>query len=138
MRGFGLGAEDARDVVQESFLKLLEALPGYRGEGSFRGWLRQIVRSCCLLHLRRRRALEPLEEALPDPAQEETLARIERGFVLADAVAQLEPACRDVIARFFFEGRSYKEIAQVLAIPEGTVASRRCLAKLRPKVGGRV
>lgn len=136
IRGFGIGAEDAREVVQDSLLKLFEGLPGYRGEGEFRAWLRQIVRNCCVAHLQRRRATEPLDETLRDRHQEETLERIERAFVLREAVRSLDEPCRQIISLFFFQGRHYNEIGTALAIPEGTVASRlaRCLTKLRSKV----
>ncbi len=136
IRGFGIDAEEAREVVQESFLKLFEGLPGYRGEGEFRAWLRQIVRNCCVAYLHRRRSTESLDETLRDRHQEETLERIERAFVLTEAVRSLDEPCRQIISLFFFQGRPYKEIGAALAIPEGTVASRlaRCLTKLRSKV----
>ena len=139
MRGFGMDTEDAREVVQESLLKLYEGLPGYRGEGEFRAWLRQIVRNCVVAYLRRRRPAEALDESLRDRRQEETLEHIERAFALREAVRSLDEACRNMISLFFFERRSYKDIAAALAIPEGTVASRlaRCVAKLRAKVGER-
>ena len=136
IRGFGIGAEEAREVVQESLLKLFEGLPGYRGAGEFRAWLRQIVRNCCVAYLQRRRATEPLDESLRDRHQEETLERIEHAFVLREAVRTLDEPCRQIISLFFFEGRPYKEIGAALAIPGGTVASRlaRCLTKLRSRV----
>lgn len=139
MRGFGMDTEDAREVVQESLLKLYEGLPGYRGEGEFRAWLRQIVRNCGVAYLRRRRPAEALDDSLRDRRQEETLEHVERAFTLREAVRSLDEACRQTISLFFFEGRSYKDIAAALAIPEGTVASRlaRCVAKLRAKVGER-
>jgi RNA polymerase sigma-70 factor, ECF subfamily len=136
LRGFGFSDEEARDVVQESFLRVFESLRGYRGEGEFRGWLRQVARTTSLAHLRRRRPVEPIDEGLRDPAQEETLERIERAFELREALALLDRPCREVLSLFFFEGRPYKEIAAALGVPEGTVASRlaRCLGKLRPRV----
>ena len=136
IRGFGINAEEAREVAQDSLLKLFEGLPGYRGEGVFRAWLRQIVRNCCVAHLQRRRATEALDETQRDPHQEETLERIERAFVLSEAVRSLDEPCRQIISLFFFQGRSYKEIGAALAIQEGTVGSRlaRCLTKLRSKV----
>jgi RNA polymerase sigma-70 factor (ECF subfamily) len=139
IRAFGIDAEEAREVVQESLLKVFEGLPGYRGEGQFRAWLRQIVRNCCLGYLHRRRPTESLDETLPDRHQEETLERVERAFVLGEAVRGLDEPCRQIISLFFFQGRPYKEIAAALAIPEGTVASRlaRCVAKLRGNVGER-
>jgi RNA polymerase sigma factor (sigma-70 family) len=136
IRGFGIAAEEAREVVQESLLKLFEGLPGFRGEGEFRAWLRQIVRNCSVAHLQRRRPTEALDETLRDRHQEEMLERIERGFVLSEAVRGLDEPCRQIISLFFFQGRPYKEIGTALAIPEGTVASRlaRCLTKLRSKM----
>ena len=136
IRGFGIDAEEAREVVQDSLLKLVEGLRGYRGEGEFRAWLRQIVRNCCVAHLRRRRATEVLDETQRDRHQEETLERIERAFVLSEAIRSLDEPCRQIVSLFFFQGRPYKEIGTALAIPEGTVASRlaRCLTKLRSKM----
>jgi RNA polymerase sigma-70 factor, ECF subfamily len=136
IRGFGIDSEDAREVVQESLLKLFEGLRSYRGEGEFRAWLRQIVRNTALGYLRRRRSTEALDETLRDSQQEETLERIERAFTLREAMGTLHESCRRMISLFFFEGRSYKDIAAALAIPEGTVASRiaRCVAKLRAKL----
>ena len=139
IRGFGIDGEEAREVVQESLVKLFEGLRGYRGEGEFRAWLRQIVRNCSVAHLQRRRTTESLDETLRDPDQEETLERIERAFVLREAVRSLDEPCRQIISLFFFEARPYKEIGAALAIPEGTVASRlaRCLTKLRSRVRDR-
>ena len=136
IRGFGIDAEEAREVLQESLLKLFEGLRGYRGEGAFRAWLRQIVRNCCLANLHRRRPTESLDDTLRDRRQEETLERIERAFVLNEAVRTLDEPCRQIISLFFIQGRPYKEIGAALAIPEGTVASRlaRCLTKLRSVV----
>ncbi|HLW47276.1 MAG TPA: sigma-70 family RNA polymerase sigma factor [bacterium] len=137
LRAFGISSEDAREVVQDSFLRLFAGLPGYRGTGSFRSWLRQIAVNCCLAHLRQRHSAEPLDETVPDPAQQESLERIERGFVLRAAVQNLDEPCRVVVSMFFFEERSYREIAASLGIPEGTVASRlaRCVVKLRTAAG---
>jgi RNA polymerase sigma-70 factor, ECF subfamily len=139
MRGFSIGVDDAREIVQDSLLKLFEGLPGYRGEGEFRAWLRQLVRNSAIAHLRRRRPTEALDDTVRDHDQEETFARIERAAVLREAVRSLDEPCRQIISLFFFEGRSYKDIAGALAIAEGTVASRlaRCVAKLRGKVGER-
>ena len=137
LRGFGIPAEDAREVVQDCFLKLFAGLSSYRGTGPFRAWFRQIVVNCCLAHLRQRRNVETLDETVSDPAQQETLERIEHGFVLREAIQSLDEPCRRVLSLFFFEERSYKEIAAALEIPEGTVASRlaRCLVRLRTAAG---
>jgi RNA polymerase sigma-70 factor (ECF subfamily) len=136
IRAFSIDAEEGREVVQESLLKLFEGLPGYRGEGEFRAWLRQVVRNCCAAYVRRRSTAVPLDETLPDRHQEEVLEKIEQAFVLTEAVRGLDEPCRKIIALFFFQARPYKEIATTLAISEGTVGSRlaRCLTKLRSRM----
>lgn len=136
IRAFRIQGEEAREVVQESLLKLFEGLPGYRGEGEFRAWLRQVVRNCCAAYLRRRSTTEPLDEALPDRHQEEVLEKIEQAYVLTEAVRGLDEPCRKIISLFFFQARPYKDIATTLAIPQGTVGSRlaRCLTKLRSRM----
>ncbi len=134
-RAFGLEGDDAREVFQESLLKVFEGLPGYRREGQFRAWLRRVVLNVCAASLRRR-PTEALHEGMVDPAQEETLEQVERAYVLTQALRGLEAPCRQIISLFFFEAQPYKAIANTLAIPEGTVGSRlaRCLTKLRSKV----
>jgi RNA polymerase sigma-70 factor, ECF subfamily len=134
LRGYRIGGEDAREVVQDTFLRVFAALSTYRAEGSFRAWLRQIAVTSCLAHLRHQRhPTEALDESFSDPAQQEMFEHIDRAFALREAVRVLDDPCRQVISLFFYDGRSYREIATVLGIPEGTVASRltRCLGKLR-------
>lgn len=135
-RAYGLAGEEAQDAFQESLVKAFEGLPGYRGEGEFRAWLRQVVRNSCAAHLRRQRPTEPISDEIPDRAQEEVLERIERAYTLTRVLRELDDPCRQIIALFFFKGQTYKAIATALAIPEGTVGSRlsRCLTKLRANV----
>lgn len=134
-RGYGLAGEDAHDVFQQSLLRVFESLPGYRG-GEFRAWLRQVVRTSCLTHLRRHHPTESLKEDVVDQAQADTLENIEHAYVLTQAIERLEPACRQIFDLFFFRGQPYHAIATKLSIPEGTVGSRlaRCLTKLRAQV----
>ncbi len=135
-RAFALEGEDAREVFQESWVSVFEGLPGYRHEGTFRAWLRQVVRNCCAAHLRKRRPTEALDEGSADRGQEEMLDRIERAYVLTQALRELDQPCQEIMELFFFQAKSYKAIAAALAIPEGTVGSRlaRCLTKLRANV----
>lgn len=139
MRGFGMGPEDAREILQDSCLRLFAGLSGYRAEGSFRAWLRQIVVNCCLMRIRGRHPQASLDDTFPDPAQQEALERVEQACVLREAVRHLDEPCRQVVSLFFFEKRSYREIAAELGVPEGTIASRlaRALATLRTTAGRR-
>lgn len=133
VRGFGMSPEDAREILQDSLLRLCAGLAGYRGDGSFRAWLRQIVVNCCLARLRARRPQASLDDTLPDPAQQVALERVEQACALHEALRQLDEPYRRAVALFFFERRSYREIAADLGVSEGTVASRlaRALIALR-------
>lgn len=135
-RVFGLTGEDASEVLQESLLKVFEGLPGYRGDGPFRAWLRQVVLHVAAGYLRRRRPTEALPAGLVDPAQEDRLEGIEHAYVLTQALRELDQLCQQIISLFFLQSQPYKAIAARLGMPEGTVASRlaRCLTKLRSKI----
>eukprot|EP01041_Mallomonas_annulata_P031570 gene31570-53891_t len=50
-------AEDAEDVLQESFIKIFTSLEKYKHEGSFEGWMRRIAVNCCLDFLRKQKQL---------------------------------------------------------------------------------
>ena len=117
----------AEEVVQETMVAV------WRGAGSFKGgsqvstWIFGIARNQA--HALRRReargAREPEEPlVLPDPA-----GPLEReGRVLA-ALEGLPPEQREVVVLAFYEGLSYREIAELLGVPEGTVKSRMYFAK---------
>jgi len=135
-RAFGFQGDDAREMFQESWVAVFEGLRGYRREGAFRAWLRQVVRNSCAASLRKRRPTEALDEDRADQRQEEMLEQVERAYVLTQALHELDEPCRKIMDLFFFQAQSYQAIAEALAIPEGTVGSRlaRCLTKLRTRV----
>lgn len=138
-RAYGLNGEDARDAFQESMVRVFEGLPGYRGEGEFRAWLRQVVRNVCAARRRGQRPAEPLQAEAPDEHQAALFEQIEQAHMLAQVVRELDDTCRQMIALFYFRDQSYRAISAALSIPEGTVASRlaRCLTKLRAGVRNR-
>jgi RNA polymerase sigma-70 factor (ECF subfamily) len=122
-------------VVQEAYLRALAGAGGFRG-GDQRAWLLAIVRNSCYSSHRRqhvRRATDFDETvhgedtATPSPEQHaidrETSRRVRR------AVDRLTPDFREVIVLREFEGLSYKEIADVVAAPVGTVMSRLSRAR---------
>lgn len=60
-----LDSEDARDVAQQSFIKVWKSLPEYDAEKSFSGWISRIAANSAIDFLRARRESEPLEESIP-------------------------------------------------------------------------
>lgn len=123
--------QDARDIVQEAFLRAFEAFGGLRGDNA-RPWLLAIVRNTSFTWLARNRAAAmtvPYEEeahaiadADADPARLALCADDRRRV---DAALERLPAeFRETVILRELEELSYREIAEALAIPIGTVMSR--------------
>jgi RNA polymerase sigma-70 factor (ECF subfamily) len=123
---------DAQDVVQEACARALRFHGTYRG-GDARAWLLAIVRRAAYDWLSRRRPHEPLSEAESDPSPgPETLAldALDAERVRA-AIEALPVDAREIVVLRELEGLAYKEIAEVLDVPVGTVMSRLSRARAR-------
>ena len=127
---------EAEDLTQEVFLRLFRSLGSFRvGEGSFTVWLARLTRNLLIDHYRRTRmeratdALDPqlplLEEKAAMSARADgLLAGREASEVLQSALARLSPEVRETVILRDLEELEYREIAQTLNVPEGTVKSR--------------
>ena len=129
-------AEDAEDVVQESYLKALRGFRHLRGDAS-RAWLLAIVRNTCFSLLvrnqRHRSATKSPDEEIPTPGispEEELLAR-ERSGVLRQCMDELPDVFREVLVLREMQDLSYDEIAKITGTPAGTVMSRLARARSR-------
>lgn len=121
-------AHEAEDVLHETFMALLRERDAGRSAVSLRAWLYQVARNLCLNRLRaRRRSARALEAAAPSPSPAEhpdhALEARQTGEQLRAAVARLPVALAEVYT-LRAGGMSYEELAEVLAIPHGTVKSR--------------
>jgi RNA polymerase sigma-70 factor (ECF subfamily) len=127
---------EAQDLTQEVFLRVFRTLRSFRaGEGSFAVWLNRLTRNLLIDHYRRTkqdRATASIEEQLPR-IEESTavssradgmLAGREASELLQAALQKLSPELRETVVLRDIEELEYREIAQVLQVPEGTVKSR--------------
>jgi len=121
---------DAEDLTQQTFLIAHRKTAQVRNTDRVRGWLFTVLRSC-FLKLRRKKVPIPagaleydLEAEDPMPGESEI-----DGERLQAALNELPDEFRIVLAMFYFEEYSYKEIAKQLEIPIGTVMSRLARAK---------
>ena len=125
---------DAKDVMQNSFVKIFTALPTfeYRDELSFRAWMTRIVMNEALSFLKQQRRLPmetlPDENTLMATDEEPDVERI-TADQLHQLVSDLPDGYRTVINLFVFEGCSHKQIAELLGIKEVTSASQLFHAK---------
>jgi RNA polymerase sigma factor (sigma-70 family) len=131
---------DADDIVQDAMLRAWRAFDGFRG-GDIRPWLLTIVRNCWRTAGAdtKRRAHTPLPEdgtLVSADADPETVA-VATGErrKLNEAVALLPDEFREALILREIENMSYREIAEMIGVPIGTVMSRlaRARALLREK-----
>jgi RNA polymerase sigma-70 factor (ECF subfamily) len=119
-----VGVSDASDVTQQTFLKMFRGLPKFQSKACFSTWLYRIAVNECLQHRRReRRPLQELPAELLDPSAEPT-RRTEQADLLQHALAALDEKLRAIFLLREVEELSYEQIAEVLEIPTGTVASQ--------------
>jgi RNA polymerase sigma-70 factor (ECF subfamily) len=127
---------EAQDLTQEVFLRIFRSLRSFRaGEGSFAVWLTRLTRNLLIDHYRRTkadRATDSIEDQLP-MLEEKTalssrtdgmLAGREASELLQGALQKLSPELRETVILRDVEELEYREIADVLKVPEGTVKSR--------------
>jgi len=132
----GSGAE-SQDLTQEVFLRVYRTLKSFRSaEGSFGTWLARVTRNLLIDHYRRtrqERVTDSIEEQLPtleqegagaSPRPDQALAGREASEILQAALQRLSPDLREAVILRDLQEMEYREIAEVLNIPEGTVKSR--------------
>jgi RNA polymerase sigma factor (sigma-70 family) len=128
---------DAEDIVQEAMLRAFAAFDQLRGD-DIRPWLMRIVRNCCHAYLgqRERRGHVPLptcatgpELAFEGPDPEQQAQRAGEARRLRATIADLPDALREVLILREMEDLSYREIADVVGAPIGTVMSRLARAR---------
>ena len=140
--------DQAQDAVQDAFLKAYGSLDRFEGRSGFYTWLYRIVMNQCLDRKRRDRSdrevewSEDLSAAVAghpegpsaDPGQSGPHAEAERSelrAVVARAIQALPEDARRTVQLREIDGLSYKEIAETLGIPKGTVMSRLHYARRR-------
>lgn len=123
---------DAEDLTQETFGKALARLGQLREKDRAKGWLYRILRNAYLHRVRddRRAKVIPLDGVVDvaKPEADPLSWEIEPGR-LQDVMSELDEAFRTPLILFYFEEFSYKEIAEQLDLPIGTVMSRLARAK---------
>ena len=122
---------DAEDLTQQAFMIAHQKIGQIRDEASARSWLFTVLRNCFLKTRQKRRPVPAgnlklnIDSIPEEPPQGEEIDR-ER---LQIALDQLPPNYRLAVVMFYYEDRSYREIAEELDLPIGTVMSRLARAK---------
>src|SRR5580658_1681695 len=121
---------DAEDIVQEAFLRAFKFFGGYQ-RGDARAWVLKIVRNTSYSFLEKNRLAHLAEEfdekihtaSTEQPGAEAALLQSADSRMLREALDELPVNFREVLVLRELEGMSYKEIAEVMGVPIGTVMS---------------
>ena len=128
--------EEARDVVQEAFLRAFRGLKGFRGQAKFSSWLYRITLNLCRDWIRRERRqpiaqapegvdlLDLASEQSPTETIEDLVARKEISQAVARIMAGLPEDQRTAILLKEYHGLTFQEIADMLDCPLSTVKTR--------------
>jgi len=128
--------EDARDVVQETFLRAFRALPGFKGQAKFSSWLYRIALNLCRDWIRRQKrtpvvaapegvdVVELAAEQGPVESIEDLVARNQLSESVAVAMQKLPEEQRTAIILKEYHGLTFQEIADLQGCPLSTVKTR--------------
>lgn len=147
--------EDAEDLTQEIMIRVYQNLNTFRSDaGSFQNWILRVGRNLIIDHYRQTRRYQPAagseemdsmhleDDKLPNPQQ--MVEMDEAARFLWNGLNSLSPELKEALVLRDLEGLAYREIADTLGIPEGTVKSRinrgrvelaRILSKRRAQKG---
>lgn len=128
-------AEDAEDVLQETFLEVCRSLSSWRGDGSLWGWIRTIAASKALMRYRREKLrqteeLDDASELAGAPVREDLPLRLD----LEAALERLPEKSRAVVWLHDVEGYTHEEIAEMMGMT--TSFSKSQLARAHQKLRG--
>ncbi len=129
-------AEDAQDLVQETFIKAYNNLRFFKKEFSFHSWLFKIASNLCIDYLRKQRIQKiSIEQPFPNSNEDDKhfdypdkdadidvkISIVERDKILHQAINLLPEHYRKIIHLRYFEELDYQELAEKLSLPLGTV-----------------
>jgi RNA polymerase sigma-70 factor (ECF subfamily) len=121
---------ETEDLVQETYLRALRALPRFRGEAPVRVWLLAIARHTCADHVRRRQRHRRLLDRLTIEAGSTGDAAVDAsGSPSLELLLRLDPDRREAFALTQLAELSYEEAADVVGCPIGTIRSRVARAR---------
>ncbi|MBS1559525.1 MAG: RNA polymerase sigma factor [Bacteroidetes bacterium] len=130
-------ADDAKDVLQESFISAFNNLENYRGDAAFGSWLKRIVVNKAINMIRKRRFERLPELGEVEVAEQEPVDSM-AGFAFSvekvrKAIEQLPDGYRVVLSLYLLEGYDHAEIAGILGITESTSKSQYNRSKKKLK-----
>jgi RNA polymerase sigma factor (sigma-70 family) len=124
--------DDAKDIMQDGFIKVFQKIEQFSEKGSFEGWVRRIMINTALEKYRSQVTIYSLDERMPlsDEGVQSTVIEHLSADDLLGLIQQLTPKYRMVFNLYAIEGYNHKEIGEMLGISEGTSKSNLSRARL--------
>jgi RNA polymerase sigma-70 factor (ECF subfamily) len=126
--------EDAKDVLQDSFIQAFAKLDTLKNLNTFPAWLKRIVVNHCLNQLKKSKDMQALDtepEMTSDDLSSDDTRELKVALVKR-ALDRISEGCRTVLNLYVFEGYNHKEIAHILSISES--ASKAQYSKAKSKI----
>jgi RNA polymerase sigma-70 factor, ECF subfamily len=129
--------DEAKDLLQEGFIKVFSSISTFQRSGSFEGWVRRIIVNTSIDFYRKNKKhlfkidseyIETHIESIEDESEENKYDGIQPNDVM-EAVQQLSPVYRTIFNMYAVDGYTHKQIADQLGIREGTSKSNYSKAK---------
>jgi RNA polymerase sigma-70 factor (ECF subfamily) len=140
-------AEDADDATQETFIEACKSLKSFKYKSKFSTWLYRVALNTCHQQIRKAESRKRTLTAFADNVKfldaengietpDSIALKKEQERLLQAAINRLPERQRQVIVLFYVQNLKYREIAEILGCPEGTVASRlnTAIKNLKPKL----
>jgi RNA polymerase sigma-70 factor (ECF subfamily) len=133
--------DNAKDILQEAFIKIFRNIDSFDRKGSLKGWMKKIITNTAIDHYRKNSneaQFIPIENIVDPISNEESVASILNTKDIISQVNRLPNGARMIFQLHAIEGYSHKEIADLLNISEGTSKSQINRAKqlLQQWIGG--
>ncbi len=123
--------DEAKDILQDGFVKVFTKLEQFSFQGAFEGWIKRVFINTALEYYRINKNHmyhSDVEAALNEPQEDFIIDKMSRKEIL-DAITQLSPGYRSVLNLYVIEGYSHAEIAEMLGITESTSKSQLLRAR---------
>ena len=124
--------DNAKDILQEAFIKVFRNIGSFDNKGSLKGWIKKIITNTAIDSYRKNHnevEFIPVEEIIQPISEEESATSILNTKDIISQVNRLPNGARMIFQLYAIEGYSHKEIAELLNISEGTSKSQINRAK---------
>lgn len=124
--------KDSEDLFQEVFLQVFKGLHRFRADARLSTWIGSITHHVCVDYLRKKNKVYDMQSTYTDQELELRLTpdkswkhpeKEDFNKLVLNAIANLPPAYRTAITLYHLDERSYREIAEITGMPDGTVKS---------------